>query len=356
MTVSARVAVLPPRQRQLELYTVVLPEPGPFEVIVEQRAAGICHSQLHQINNAARSQPLVLGHESAGRVAAVGSDVEHVKVGDDVLVTWLPRSPSISRSPAPSKVPLANGKWAVTHNVYTWGTHAIIDEQFVVRAPKGTPGDVGSIIGCAVMTGAGAVLNTAAAGPGKSVAVWGVGGVGLSAVAAAHNAGAFPVIAVDLDKDKLQLARDLGADHVVDASEADPVARVRELTKTAGGAGADYAFDCIGRVETVRQSLAAVRSAPAGKGPGGTAILVGAPPAPLEIDGMDLMVGEKRLVGCLGGDCVPERDFETFVMWYSTGRLNLSALVSNRYTLEQINEAVQDLRTGKVPGRAILEF
>jgi Zn-dependent alcohol dehydrogenase len=356
MTLTARLAVLPPRQRHLELRKVDLPEPGPFEVIVEQSAAGVCHSQLHQINSSSHTQPLVLGHESAGRVATAGCEVTHVQPGDPVLVTWLPRSPSAGRVPSPPKIPLGGGDWAVTHNIFTWGTHAVVDEQFLVPAPVGTPPDVGAIIGCAVMTGAGAVLNTARAGRGHSVVVWGAGGVGLSAVAAAHHAEAYPVIAVDLQPAALRLARAMGADHVVDASAGDPVARIRELTKTAGGAGADYAFDCIGRAETVRACLAAVRAAPPGRGPGGTAVLVGAPQTPVEIDGLSLMTGEKCLAGCLGGDCVPERDFAIFAGWHLTGQLDLTALVSNRYPLEQINQAVDDLAAGRVPGRAILEF
>jgi Zn-dependent alcohol dehydrogenase len=356
MTVEARVAVLPPDSRELAIKTVDIPDPGPFEVIVAQTATGVCHSQLHQINNRARTQPLVLGHESIGTVLATGSEVRYVAPGDTVLVSWLPRTPGAPRRPAPSRVRLRSGEWAYTHNIFGWATHTVVDEQFVLKAPDGTPHDVGAIIGCAVMTGAGAVLHTSQLQPRDSVVIWGVGGVGLSAVAAARALGADPVVAVDLSSEKLDLALALGAHHVIDASNGDPVARVRELTKSEHGTGADVALDCIGRPETVRQCMASIRAAQLGCGPGGTTVLVGAPTGPLDIDGMDLMTGEKRLVGCRGGDCLPERDYPLFVEWHRTGRLNLDRLVTNRYSLDEINGAIADLEAGRVLGRAILEL
>lgn len=357
MPVRANVAVLGPGEQQLRIETVVMAEPGPWSVLVEQQASGVCHSQLDVIDRGG-PEPLVLGHESMGRVLATGREVSHVRVGDEVLVTWLPRSGTVSRKPVPSRVPLADGTCAVTHNIYTWATHIVVDEQHVVRAPLGTPEMVGSIIGCAVMTGAGAVVNLArnAGGP-LSVAVWGVGGVGLSAVAAARNLGADPLIAVDVDGAKLRLASEFGAGQLVNASEVDPAARVRELTRSDQGfEGVDYAFECTGRPECVRLSLAAVRPGIPGKQHGGSVVLVGAPQAPIELDGMEILLGEKRLLGCLGGSCVPERDFPTFVDWSRNARLDLAALVTDRYPLEGINDAVSDLRAGRIRGRAIIEF
>jgi S-(hydroxymethyl)glutathione dehydrogenase / alcohol dehydrogenase len=357
MTVKALVAVLPPGDEKLQIETAVMPDPEPWQVVVEQRASGVCHSQLDLIGNPARTERLVVGHESSGVVVAVGSAVDHVQPGDDVLVTWLPRSTSRERKPVPAKLPLSKGGYAVTHNVFTWSTHTVADEQYVVKAPDGTPGDVGSIIGCAVMTGAGAVTNRAVVRAGQSVAIWGVGGVGLSTVAAAHNVGASPVIAVDLDRGKLELASRLGADELVDASAGDPVAAVRELTRTRDCAeGVDFAFDCTGRPDCVRQCIAAVRRGVPGLNTGGTAVLVGAPRVPFELDGMEMLSGEKRLIGTFGGGCVPERDFPVFVDWYRDGRLDLDALVTDRYPLERVNEAVEDLRAGNIQGRAILEF
>jgi S-(hydroxymethyl)glutathione dehydrogenase / alcohol dehydrogenase len=356
MTVTARVAILPPGEQQLHLESVVLSEPAPWEVLIEQRAAGVCHSQLDVINRT-RSEPLVLGHESCGVVVGVGRQVTHVRAGDDVLVTWLPRSSARSRQPIPSKVQLGGGGWAVTHNVFTWATHAVADEQYVVKAPAQTPSDLGSIIGCAVMTGCGAVTNRACVQAGQSVAVWGVGGIGLSALAAAHVAGAAPLIAVDVSPAKLEFARRHGADHVIDASACDPVAAVRALMAAdERSQGVDFAFDCTGRPDCVRQCISAVRRGVPGAQAGGTAVLVGAPRVPFELDGMEMLSGEKRLIGTYGGGCVPERDFPVFVAWHRSGQADLASLVTDRYPLESINEAVDQLRAGAISGRAIIEF
>jgi S-(hydroxymethyl)glutathione dehydrogenase/alcohol dehydrogenase len=357
MSVEANVAVLPPGQQQVRIEQVVMPEPGPRAVLVEQRASGVCHSQLDVIDRGS-SEPLVLGHESIGTVLATGREVSHVQVGDEVLITWLPRSGAGSRKPVLPRVPLADGTHAVSHNTFTWATHVVLDEQHVVKAPPGTPEMVGSIIGCAVMTGAGAVLNLArSAGRPPSVAVWGAGGVGLSAIAAARNLGADPVIAVDVDDAKLRLAGEFGAGQLVNATTVDPVARVRELTRSDRGyEGADYVFECTGRPECVRLSVEAARGGIPGLEHGGSAVVVGAPQRPVELDGMDILLGQKRLVGCLGGGCVPDRDFPTFVDWSRNGRLDLSALVTDRYPLEGVNDAVADLRAGRIQGRAILEF
>jgi S-(hydroxymethyl)glutathione dehydrogenase / alcohol dehydrogenase len=355
MSTTARVVVLPPGGRALEIQPVNIPDPGPFEVVVEQRATGICHSQIDHIASADPAKPLVLGHESAGIVVAAGDQVEHVGIGDNVLVTWLPRSSS--RKAQPVRIPLGCGDWAVTRNVFTWGTHCVADEQYVVKAPKGLPADLVSIVGCAIMTGAGAVLNCAAVTAGKSAAVWGVGGVGLPAVAAARNLGASPVIAVDIDEGKLRLAKHMGADHVVNARETDAVAEIRRLTQTADGTdGVDYSIDCTGRADNLPKSLAAVRPGIPGQRPGGTSVLVGAIRTSFELPGMELINGQKRLAGCLGGACVPERDFPVFLDWFQAGRLDLAALVTDRYRLDQVNEGVEDLRRGRITGRAVIEL
>lgn len=356
MNVKARIAILPPGKNQLQIKSLDLPAPGPWEVMIEQRATGVCHSQLDVIANTARLQPLVIGHESTGAVIAAGSEVTHVQVGDDVLVTWLPRSAVRSRPAVPPKVALGDGNWAVTHNVFTWGTHTVVDEQHVVPAPEATPDDLGAIIGCAVMTGAGAVINRAHVRAGESVAIWGVGGVGLAAVAAAHAVGASPVIAVDIDDAKLELARRHGADQLVNGSSGDPVAAVHAITQRGDRDGVDYAMECTGRAECAQQCIAALRGGVAGLEPGGTALVVGAPQRPLELDGMDILIGEKSLIGNYGGGCLPERDFPTFVEWQRSGQVDFASLVTDRYPLDRVNEAVADLRAGRILGRAVLEL
>ncbi|XVV10188.1 zinc-binding dehydrogenase [Actinoplanes sp. CA-131856] len=357
MAVPARIAVLAPDRQILDLHEVNL-QAGPYEVVVEQRAFGVCHSQLDRIFDPGRSTPMVLGHESVGVVVAAGDRVTYVRPGDDVVITWIPRTPLLGRPPDPTFVVLADGARATTHNTFTWGTHALVDEQYVVKAAPGLSRDLGAVIGCALMTGAGAVMNTAGVVAGQSVAVWGTGGVGLCAVAAASILGADPVIAVDIDDDKLKLARRFGATAVINAATGDPVTAIRELTAHADGTcGVDVALDCTGRGANIPISLAAVRPGIRGAGiRGGADILVGIPRTPFPLDSFDLLNGEKSLVGCVGGSCDPARDFTTFTEWSSSGQFDAAALVTDRYTLEQLNTAVDDLHAGRVGGRAVVEL
>ena len=364
MPTSARVVVLPTEEGPLRVEEVVLPDPGPNQVVVRQHATGICHSQLHQMQRP-RTGPVLLGHESTGTVLAKGREVAHVEEGDAVLVTWVPRSGRREgRRAASATLELPDGSVATCQNVFTWADSTIADEQYVVRVPAGGPTDVTAVVGCAVMTGAGAVRRTAGVGSGDGVAVFGVGRVGLSAVAAAKVAGADPIVAVDLREDKLDLARRFGATAAVDASCTDPVAVIHELTARPDAfdyrgqpvVGVDYAFDCIGLGTTMRQIVAAARSGEFGVRRGGTAVLVGVPLTGVELDARDVLVNEKRFVGSLGGSCSPEEDFPEFLAWHREGRLDLDALVTNRYRLEEINAATDALAAGRIVGRAIVEL
>jgi Zn-dependent alcohol dehydrogenase len=357
MAVQARIAVLPPGQQGLELREAVL-EAGPYEVIVEQRAFGVCHSQLDRIYTGGRTESMVLGHESIGTVVEVGERVDYVQVGDEVFTTWIPRNPLAGRVPVPPTVVFPDGDVGRTHNTFTWGTHALADEQYVAKAPSDASPDLGAIIGCALMTGAGAVLNSVRVQPGQTVAVWGAGGVGLCAIAAAANVHAAAVIAVDIDEDKLKLAQRFGATHLINAKHSDPVATIRQLTPHEDGtAGVDYGFDCTGLGKNIPVSLSAVRPGIRGSGiRGGSDVLVGIPRVPFELDSMDLLGGEKSLIGCVGGSSAPARDFEVFVEWSRTGRFDPSALVTNRYSLNELNLAVSDLHHGRVRGRAVIEL
>ncbi|MEE9277239.1 MAG: zinc-binding dehydrogenase, partial [Dehalococcoidia bacterium] len=343
---------------------VSLPDPGPYQVLVKQFASGICHSQLHQMHSPRQSN-LVLGHESTGVVLAKGREVTHVKEGDHVMVTWVPRSPEeAARKPEPVVIPLADGSTAMNPPVFTWADHSLADEQYVVPFPAHVKTDVTAIVGCAVMTGAGAVYHTAGVQKGDSVAIFGVGGVGLSAVTAAKVVEADPIIAVDVSEEKLEFAMKFGATIGVNASEVDAVERIRELTTRDGEygiygepiAGVDYAFDCIGRRETMEQITPAARGAVLGATTGGTAVLVGVPQTPVELDARSLLFSEKKFIGSIGGSCRPDRDFPMFIRWYQEGALDLDALVTERFSLDQINEATDALAAGKIAGRSILEF
>lgn len=363
MGTAARVAVLPVDTPKLRVEEVVLDDPGPTQVVVKQFSSGVCHSQLHQMHRP-RTQPVVLGHESTGVVLKTGAQVTHVREGDTVLVTWVPRNAvAATEVPVRATLPVSDGI-AQSENVFTWADHTIADQQYVVKVDPGIRTDVTAIIGCAVMTGAGAVINTANVQPGQSVAIFGVGGVGLSAVVGARIAGANPIIAVDLDDDKLAFARRFGATHVVNASREDPVAAIHALTVQESQftifrqpvSGADYAFDCIGIKTTMEQIVPACRSGHFGARDGGTAVLVGVPGTNVELNAIDVLVNEKHFIGSIGGSCAPDRDFPRFLEWHDSGELDLDALVTQRYTLDQINEATSALEKGQIAGRAILEF
>jgi len=346
------VVVLPEKPGPLRIDEVLLPDPGPHQVVVKQFATGVCHSQLHQMHRA-RTNNIVLGHESTGVVLATGSEVTHVREGDRVMVTWVVRDRErAGRAPQPALIDLPDGSTARSQNVFTWADHTIADELYVVKMAEDVATDVTAIIGCAVMTGAGAVRYTAGVREGQSVVVFGVGGVGLCAITAAAVAGADPIIAVDLSDEKLEFAKRFGATVGVNAGSVDAVARVRELTT----GGADFAFDCIGLKSTMEQLLPSVRSGVIGGDSGGMAVLVGVPTTTAELNMADMLIGEKTYKGSIAGSCKPDRDFPMFVDWFQDGVLDLDALVTTRYSLDQINEATTALEHGQITGRSIVEL
>jgi Zn-dependent alcohol dehydrogenase len=363
MPTDARVVVVPGEPGPLQIVETRLPDPGPYQVVVKQYASGICHSQLHQMHRPRTGVPQILGHESTGVVLAKGKEVTHVKEGDTVMVTWVPRDgENATRRAEMTTLRLPNGQDA-TAACFTWADNTIADEQFVVKVPDNIKKDVTAIIGCAVMTGSGAVYHTANVRRGNSVAVFGVGGVGLSAIAAAKVVDADPIIAVDLDDAKLEFAKKFGATHGINASKVDPIEAIRALTPTDDfnlmgmpAAGVDFAFDCIGVKKTMEQILPAARPGVLGKTTGGTAVLVGVPSTNVEIDARDLLISEKKYIGSIGGSCRPDRDFPMFLRWYHEGDLDLDALVTARFKLDDINDSTKQLEEGKIAGRAIMEF
>jgi Zn-dependent alcohol dehydrogenase len=330
--------------------------PGPTHVLVKLFATGVCHSQLHQVQNPALPRPLVLGHEATGMVVGKGHAVTHVKEGDRVMLTWVQRD-RYAHTPDPTPwhathqgKPVRHGDRSPT-GVFTWAETTIVDEQYVVKlTDSDVPLDVTAIVGCAVMTGCGAAVHSAHVRPGQSVAVIGAGGVGLCVLQAAYNLGAHPIIVVDLNDEKLAFAEHFGASIGINASREDAVARILEITE----GGADIVFDAIGLGQTTEQMLAATRPGVNGLKDGGTAVLVGVPHGnPPTINPRDLFVG-KIFRGAPGGSCRPDRDLPMFVRWFKEGRLPLEQLVTRRYTLEQINDACDALARGEIAGRAIV--
>lgn len=363
MSTKGRAAIYLEPRKPLVVDEVEFADPGPDQVLVKLFASGVCHSQLHTMQRPARkgqSLPALLGHESTGVVVAKGRDVAHVKEGDHVITTWVDRDNATTNQPVVQHALndraqyLAHWKGKeVMHSAATWAEYAVAQERVVVPLPKNMPTDVTSIIGCAVMTGAGAIINTLQVRPGQSVAVFGAGGIGLCAISAAAIVDASPVIAVDVNDGKLEFARRFGATHVINAKNLDAVQAIKEFT----GGGADFAIDAIGLPLTQEQILRAVRPGFSGLNKGGTALLIGiTPPDAKAILDTSLFVGNRSFTRTSGGDCKPDRDFPIFLRWVREGKLKLELLITNRYKLEQINEAVDDLEHGRILGRGILTF
>jgi Zn-dependent alcohol dehydrogenase len=359
MSIRSKAAILVAPNTPLVIDEVTFPDPAPDQVLIKLFASGICHSQLHQIHRTPQTAhrgtpavfPSLLGHEATGVVVATGHQVTHVQEGDHVITTWVDRGAVEGAPPRPPVAVQWHGQ-AVPAGPATWTEYALLSERLVVPLDQAVATDVTSIVGCAVLTGCGVILNTLEVRVSESVAVFGVGGVGLCAVAAAHIVGAYPIIAVDLSDDKLAFARRFGATHGVNAAHGDPVAAIHALT----GGGVDYAIDAIGAARTQEQILYAARPGGIGLKKGGTACLVGAVQEPGRIDVEELRITQRTYTGTRGSLCRPDRDFPTFVRWYQQGRLDLDALVTQRYTLEQINEAVEDLSAGRIHGRSIILY
>jgi Zn-dependent alcohol dehydrogenase len=363
MSVKGQAAIFVEPKKPLVVDEVEFPDPESGQVLIKLFSSGVCHSQLHTMGRPprpGRRLPALIGHESTGVVAAKGRDVKHVKEGDHVITTW------VDRDNATTTLPLVDhtlndreqytAHWKgqeVSHCAATWAEYALASERVVLPMPNDLPTDVTSIIGCAVMTGAGAIINTLKVRSGQSVAIFGAGGIGLCAVAAAAVVDANPLIVIDVNDDKLAFARRFGATHVINAKTADPVQSIKDLT----GGGADFAIDAIGLPQTQEQILRAVRAGYSGMNRGGTALLVGiTPPDAKAILDTSLFIGNRSFTRTSGGDCKPDRDFPIFLRWFREGKLRLNELVTHRYKLEQINTAVDDLEHGRILGRGILMF
>ncbi|WP_123026581.1 S-(hydroxymethyl)mycothiol dehydrogenase [Mycolicibacterium stellerae] len=333
---------------------VVIPDPGPHDVVVAIAACGVCHTDLHYREGGINDDfPFLLGHEAAGTVESVGQAVTLVNVGDFVVLNWravcgqcraCKKGKPIycfDTHNASKKMTLTDG----TELTPALGIGAFADKTLVHEGqctkvdPESDPAVVG-LLGCGVMAGLGAAMNTAAVGRGDSVAVIGCGGVGDAAIAGARLAGASTIIAVDRDEKKLQWATDLGATHTVDATQLDVVEAVRELT---GGFGADVVIDAVGRPETWKQAFYARDLA-------GTVVLVGVPTPEMtiELPLIDIFSRGGSLKSSWYGDCLPDRDFPALVDLYRQGRLPLEKFVSERISIDDVEKAFTAMHDGRV--------
>ena len=335
--------------------TIVVPDPGPGEALVRVQACGVCHTDLHyREGGIGDDYPYLLGHEAAGVVEAVGDGVTGLDPGDFVILNWRAvcgQCRACKRGEpwycfathnATQKMTLEDG----TELTPALGIGAFADKTLVAAGqctkvdPSARPAAVG-LLGCGVMAGIGAAINTGGVTRGKSVAVIGCGGVGVAAIAGSALAGASPIIAVDIDAKKLATAASLGATHTVDSSSTDPVAAIQELT---GGFGADVVIEAVGRPETWKQAFYARDLA-------GTVVLVGVPTPDMKIPDLPLIDVFGRggaLKSSWYGDCLPSRDFPVLVDLYQQGRLDLDAFVSEEIGIGDIEAAFERMHHGQV--------
>ncbi len=358
-----RAAVLRAPGERFEIADLTLRALGPRDVHVQVAASGVCRSDLSiQDGTIPHPLPAVLGHEGAGVVLAIGSDVSTVAPGDHVVLSWvapcracfqcLHRHPELCEHgmdhtfAAPYTTDPNGDGLLAAFGTATFGEQTILPEAACIGIDTEFPLDLAALVGCGVVTGVGAVCNSARVAPGESVVVVGCGGVGLAAIQGARLAGAAPIIAVDRVASKLDLARSCGATEVVDASAGDAVGAVREVTD---GRGADHTIEVVGTSATIRQAFDMTRRA-------GTVTIVGAGRFDdmVEIGAMTLMVDTKTVRGCVYGATDPRRDFPEMVRLHRAGRLDLDALVTRRIALEDVDDAFRAMEAGEVARSVIV--
>ncbi len=331
-------AVLEQLGRPLVLAELEIPELRPGQVLVEVAFTGVCHTQLLECQGYRGDDPYVphcLGHEGSGVVLGVGTGVTKCKPGDHVALSWIKGS----GANVPGCVYGWGNRKVNAGGVTTFARHTVASENRVTVLPPGFDLQDAALLGCAVPTGVGSVLNTAAVRAGESVAVFGTGGIGLCAVAGAVLAGACPVIAVDLSEERLDCATKIGATHAINARRQDSVEAIREICH----GGVDVAVEASGRPDVMIQALAAVRSQ------GGRAVVAGNAHhgQTMALDPRELNQG-KRLLGTWGGDNDPDRDFPRYCRLIEAGRLDIGPLRSEPFGLSQVNEALAALETCRV--------
>lgn len=354
MTQTVRGVVARQRGQSVAVEDIVIPDPGPYEVVVDVIACGVCHTDLTYREGGINDEfPFLLGHEAAGIVETVGDGVTHVVPGDFVILNWRAvcgrcracrrGRPSLcfDTNNATQKMVLTDG----TELTPALGIGAFADKTLVhqgqcTKVDSGADPVVAGLLGCGVMAGLGAVVNTGAVTRDDTVAVIGCGGVGDAAIAGAALVGAKRIIAVDTDPTKLDWAREFGATHTINARDLDPVGAIRDLTD---GFGADLVVDAVGAPETWKQAFYARDLA-------GAVVLVGVPTPTmtLEMPLIDFFSRGGSLKSSWYGDCLPERDFPTLISLYLQGRLPLDKFVSERIGLDDLEEAFHKMRAGDV--------
>ena len=353
MAHEVRAVVAKEKGKPVSIETIVVPDPGPGEALVRVQACGVCHTDLHYRQGAINDEfPFLLGHEASGIVESVGPEVTNVKPGDFVVLNWravcgncrscLRGRPwyCFSTFNASQKMTLDGRALSPALGIGAFADKTLVAAGQCTKVnPAASPAAAG-LIGCGVMAGLGAAMNTAAVSRGDSVAVFGCGGVGNAAIAGARLAGARTIIGIDIDDKKLAWATEFGATHTINSTREDPVARVRELTE---GNGADVCIEAIGLPQTYEQAFFARDLA-------GTVVLVGVPNPTMKIELPLIEVFGRggSLKSSWYGDCLPTRDFPMLIDLHLQGRLDLDRFVSEEIALDQVEEAFHRMERGEV--------
>lgn len=347
------------QSRPLSIEEVELDPPGPREILVQVKAAGLCHSDLSTINgDRPRQTPMVLGHEAAGIVKKLGPGITDLAIGDHVVMVFAPSCGQCTPCQEGFPARCENGQQAngagtlmgghirlhkdgkpVYHHtgVSAFAEYCVVNRGSVVKVDNTLPFDEAAVFGCAVLTGVGSALNTAKVTAGARVAVVGLGGVGLNALLGAQVAGANRIVAVDIHDDKLELAKTLGATDVVNAKDPDAIAKVKALTD----GGADFAFEMAGSVQAMELAYRVTRR-------GGTTVTAGLPhpDARWALQHVNLTAEERTVKGSYMGSCIPPRDLPRYVELYRRGKLPVNKLMSDHLSLDRINEGFDALASG----------
>jgi S-(hydroxymethyl)glutathione dehydrogenase / alcohol dehydrogenase len=347
-----KAAVCYEHGKTLKIDELVMEAPHKREVKVKLAATAVCHSDLHfMAGDLSCPLPFVPGHESAGHVAEIGEGVTNVKVGDPVVVSLL-RSCGECRYCKTGRPSMCTATWpldsesrwknkkgvAVGHGlrVGSFAEYCMVDKSQVIKIPADMPLDRAALLACGVITGYGAVVNKAKVRPGQSCVVIGVGGVGLNAIQGAAISGAYPVIAVDMLDNKLEASKAFGATHVVNSSKGDPIEQVKKLT---GGYGADFVIITVGVTAAIAQAVAML-------GRQGTAVIVGLATKELAVNPMDIIDNEKVITASFMGTTNLSEDIIKLVSLYQGGKLKLDELITKRYPLDKINDAIDTVIKG----------
>ena len=356
------------KSKPVKVEEIELDPPGFGEVLVKVAAAGLCHSDLSVVNgNRPRAMPMVLGHEGSGVIEELGEGVDDYEIGDHVVFIFVPScgkcisckegkpalcDPGLAANGAGT---LLSGEKKISLNgnlinhqvgVSCFAEYAVVSSKSLVKVDKSLPLDEAALFGCAVITGAGAVFNTANIKVGSTVAVVGLGGTGLAALMGAKAAGASKIIGIDLLQDKLDLAKQLGADEVYKADDPDILDNIHKFTK----GGVHYSFECVGSEKAMELAYKTLKR-------GGTVVSSGLshPDKSFSIKHVDLVANEKIIKGSFLGSCVPDRDIPAYIDLYRSGRLPVDRLMSDHITLDEVNEGFDKLSDGNTV-RQIISF